>query len=223
MTVSPNSSQVEIINNALSVLGQRPITALSTTEINNNQTLRDIYNQWDNSVREAFQKYDWQKFTTMRQLSAVTNTDTASSPVSATDHWNYTFNLPANFFSMIYVAGTTDRNDLPIEYEIIDGYVCTNYQQTFCWFINGTYANQVGTWPQAFCNYVAMLLASKGAASIDAPDTKFQFILREGDRYLQDAKRFDARLNPYKKQTASRANNSRFATLGGTYSNTGNY
>jgi hypothetical protein len=146
---------------------------------------------WDDVVGAAFESHSWNAFKSLVQLSQVT---------PAVPGWDYTFNQPAAMARIIKVSNQTREDLSGIEYGFQAGKICSNYETTYCWYVDRTYAEQIGGWPNTFANMIAALLADETYPINDEGDATRTRINSAVVERTNLAKAYDASTDPTVRQ-----------------------
>lgn len=173
------ATQIDIANMALVRLGEEPIASLSNLTDRN---ARLLALQFDPARDEVLQAHPW---------SIALKRDTLAQLVDAPEFgWTYAYQLPADFLRFLRINGADawskkewfaiEQQQLLCDYdsvEVIYVFRQTNYHQ----------------YPGALADALAMVLASRVAASITGNYELGIGLRREADRALHRAAALDAR------------------------------
>jgi len=197
-------SKVGIINNALRLLGEPKIAALTSTQ----PYAVKLVDAYVDEVRSWFEDHDWAFATNEVQLTQVT---------PAVAGWSYTFNLPANMSRILRVANST-RPEVPgIRYESRAGQILTDSEVTFLRYIDGSFIDSEGGWPQKFADALAARLAEAVYPSTDETNSTRDRIEKTRRRRVKDAKAFDAQSKPLGYPPTGRYITTRSLGISGNY------
>ena len=143
------ASQASVYKGALRLLGEPSNVGPDSDK----KIVREMNGAYADVIARCLEKHPWNQFKTLVQLTQVT-------PAQA--GWDYTFNVPAGFRRIVMVNNHTREDDLEgIPYAYRAGNILTNSETTWLWFVDSTYEGQLGSWPQAFADYVAARLADE--------------------------------------------------------------
>ena len=140
------SSKLSLINNALILIGDRPLTSL--TDGTRAQIVAT--NLYDNVVENELSKHRWG----FARKKAEISKDSAA-PVG--NEWQTTYTLPADMITLIKLEPN-------IPYQILGNKVYCNYSGTL--YAEYIYKPSEGDWPSYFCKMVEYALAMDFAPSI---------------------------------------------------------
>lgn len=180
-------TQDSIINNALRLLGEPPSAGANDTS----KWVVRITNAFSDVRRNMFEDHDWNFATSIEQLAASANSE---------EGWTYTFAKPSGCFRIIRVSDTTsgasNKSYGSIDYEERGGYILTEYETSYCAFVDSAKATQYGSWPQKVADLLGAMLADEVYPVTDESDSTRDRIEKQLKRRKSDAKQFDARSNP---------------------------
>lgn len=183
-------TQATVIKNALRLAGEPSNVGIDSDK----KIVREMVAAWDDVVKSAFESHSWNCFKSLQQLTQTT---------PAVPGWDYTFNVPAAFSRVIHVSNVTREDLPPIEFGFQAGKILTNYETTYLWFVDRTYAEQVGGWPQTFANMIAAHLANETYPINDEGDATRQRIGTELVERTNLAKAYDASTDPVMRAPVS--------------------
>lgn len=141
-------TQTTVLRNALRLLGEPANVGPDSDK----KIVREIMGAWDDVVDRLFEVHPWNSFKSLEQLTQTT---------PAVPGWDYTFNEPARSCRILKVSNYTREDGASVNYGYQAGKILTNYETTFCWFVDAAYKEQVGGWPQTFADLVAAHLADE--------------------------------------------------------------
>ena len=171
-------SQLGIFNNALRLLGEPEIAAVTSET----KYAKRLSNAWNDEVRSWFEDKDWIFATKEVQLART---------VPDVSGWAYTFNRPVNCYRILRVSSSTQPNVPGVDYDMVLGQIQTNYEATFLRYVDGNIVDQAGSWPQKFADALAARLAEAVYPATDETNSTRDRIEKVRMRRVKDAKAFD--------------------------------
>lgn len=141
-------TEATVLSNALRLLGEPSNVGVDSDK----KIVREIMGAWNDVVDRLFEVHPWNSFKSLEQLTQTT---------PAVPGWDYTFNEPVRACKIIKVSNYTREDGASVNYGYQAGKILTNYETTYCWFVDSDYKTQVGGWPQTFADLVAAHLADE--------------------------------------------------------------
>lgn len=184
-------SKVSIFNNALRLLGEPEVVAVTS----DTKYAKRLSNAWDDEVRSWFEDKDWIFARSVEQLTRVTPTIAG---------WTYTFNLPATNWRVLKVSRDTVPHMPGIDYELRGGKVLTDSETTYLHFIDNVIVEQIGSWPQKFADALAARLAEAVYPATDESNSTRDRIEKVRARRVKDAKAFDDQIRAQRQPPRGR-------------------
>ena len=181
------TSQLTIYNNALILLGQPTLSAL-TDSVENRRILDKI---WDENARDHCLEQGLWNFATRTAES------TYDSSVSSPDFgFQYAHTRPTDWIRTVQLAGDEFFRAPLTDFDYNDeqGYIWSNYTTLYWRYIsnNTSYGYDLSNLPQSFVRYVEAYLAEMIAPRLSASTEKMEKMMGLTHRRLMDARSKDA-------------------------------
>jgi len=153
------ASKIQLISNALILIGDLPVTSLS----GNTRAETVANNLYDNIVQNEISKFRWGFARRQAQLSLTTEV-----PIGT--EWSSIYQLPANMLTLIKLSPS-------INYQILGDKVYCNYSGAlYCDYIANV---SEGTWPAYFSKMIEYALAMDFAPSIRDSASSMQLLANQ--------------------------------------------
>ena len=153
------ASKIQLISNALILIGDLPITSLS----GNSRAETVASNLYDNIVQNELSKFRWGFARKQAQLSLTVDT-----PIGK--EWQSIYQLPTDMLSLIKLSPS-------IPYQILGDKVYCNYSgPLYCDYIANA---DEGEWPAYFAKMIEYALAMDFAPSIRDSATSMQLLANQ--------------------------------------------
>lgn len=201
------ATKVEVLNGALSWLGQPPTSSVEDTAT----WVRRLVNLYPSVVRALLEQHPWKFARVMEELEQL---------AESTGGREYSYNKPSKCLRICFVNNSgDDTDDEWHEYDDGDGKIHVDYDTLFMWFVSSDYIIREGSWPQVFADAVSAELAFR-ANPIASKDRGTRVDLGQiSSEYLKKAKSWDASQKPFRRNpmgnwAKSRRSGSRYNTEG---------
>lgn len=182
------TTKIQIINDALVLLGQPTVAALTDTST----WFKRASNQYPGVVRNLLERHPWNFPAACVQLQRL-----AEEPVSA---YQYAHSKPSDFLRINRVAPNNDPRDANYyDYGDEGGKILSDYEETFLWYISNKWLTKEGDFPQVFADAVAAEIRARVAPNATKSDRKQESAVAFALRQLKAAKNFDASQKPFQK------------------------
>ena len=170
------SSKIQLISNALILIGDLPIVSLS----GNSRAETVAANLYDNIVQNELSKFRWGFARKQAQLSLD-----AAAPIG--NEWESKYTLPATMLTLI-------KLDPRINYQIIENKVYCNYSGSlFCDYTDNVTETE---WPVYFSKMIEYALAMDFAPSIRDSASAMQLLAQQYLNASRMARYTDSQQHP---------------------------
>ncbi|MEL6663571.1 MAG: hypothetical protein AAFR33_11265 [Pseudomonadota bacterium] len=171
-----------ILNNALRLLGEPPSTGVDDTS----PWVKRLLGAHDDVLQGMLESYPWNFAVKVQQLAADATADKTG--------WDYAFTKPGLCWRLMGVSDRADwrPGDYEIPYDDQRGFILTNFETTYLMFVDGTFKDREGDWPQVFADYLAAKLAHSVAPVTDEGNSTMERIERALVDRRRAAKAWDA-------------------------------
>jgi len=190
-----------VINKALvEYLGERPISSLSEAV----KAQRIMNSIWSNDLVDYSLSAGVWDF-----ASRIVKLDNNPS-IELQMSWNYAFNIPDDFISLIAIAVDEDFRGKFTQYDIDGSLITSDNSYIYLKYISNdaSYGNDLSLWTPAFADYVACLLAYRSSKA-------FLLSSADKDRLFQDLNRLSL---PFAKEKDAQNRPVRNLTRGSWFS-----
>jgi hypothetical protein len=181
------TTKVDVINEALALLGQPEMSGPSDTS----SWVRKLTKRYNPTVRRLLEIHPW-NFASSRVALQVT----ATTPIGR----EYAYNKPADCLRICLVnnTGVSEDNEIP-DYEDEGGTILTDMSPCYLFYISSTWATKEGAWPQAFAHAVSCELANVQTEAVTKNLAKGESADRRAAKALKKARAWDAAQKPFKR------------------------
>jgi hypothetical protein len=170
------ASKIQLISNALILIGDLPITSLS----GNSRAETVASNLYDNIVQNELSKFRWGFARKQAQLSL-----TATTPIGT--EWQSVYQLPADMLTLIKLSPS-------INYQILGDKVYCNYSgDLYCDYIANVSETE---WPAYFAKMIEYALAMDFAPSIRDSASSMQLLAQQYLNASRMARYTDSQQHP---------------------------
>ncbi|NIR92162.1 MAG: hypothetical protein GWO08_00350 [Gammaproteobacteria bacterium] len=170
------SSKLSLINNALILIGDRPLTSLT----DGTRAQIAATNLYDNVVENELSKHRWGFARKKIEISKD-----VAAPVG--DEWQTTYTLPADMITLIKLEPL-------IKYQILGDKVYCNYSGTL--YAEYIHKPSEGDWPPYFCKMVEYALGMDFAPSIRDSATSMDLLAGQYQNASRMARYTDSQQHP---------------------------
>lgn len=177
-----NTSKIELISNALILIGDAPISSLEDRGAGSIAAS----NLYENTYRGLLSEHMWRFAIKNAQLSRL-----AGEP---TTPYKYAFQLPSDFIYLVRAGGKNNYGAIQ-DFEIYEDQVHCNYPELW---VDYTYRVNEDKLPAWFVQTFEFLLASKLAIPVTGNSTRAQYYAGEYERQVRKARHADASERPNK-------------------------
>ncbi len=167
---------IDIVNQALQVIGVSPITSFDE-EIEQARKAKQIY---DTTLQFLLSEHRWNFAIRVKKLPLLTNNDLS-------DMYEYCYSKPSDIIKIVEVI---DVNGYEIKYLDQDGKIYTNDENAYLRYV--FYLEDANKYPPYFVEALKYKLASELSISLVGRTDLVQLMYNQYTIALQKAKAFDA-------------------------------
>lgn len=172
-------TKVQIISNALTLLGKGPITTISEA----GEFAQAVEQAFDYLYPSAISKNAWRFATKIQQLSLTVDTPLV-------DRWQYIYQLPPDYLSLVRLYNNT------LDFQIYEDKLYTNVGSTSPIYIEYRFLPEVTALPSYFVEFFTYLLAENYATSISNQEHYIQIMSQKARLSLSEALAADSQSHP---------------------------
>lgn len=148
------ATKVSVFNTAMGYMGLPPFTSPDDDD-ENGRTLRS---HWESAVNTCFEAGGWN--------FAAKRVELARSAAVPAFGYQYYYGLPADWQRLLFVSESGYERDPLLFYEEEDGKIACDSERIYIKYVSNTLRFAVGSWSQAFADYVSAELADRSAAKL---------------------------------------------------------
>ena len=186
------TARTDIINEALTHLAQPLVVGVDDSA----SLVVKMTTLYPNRAKLFLESYPWNFAGKVQQLSA-------SEPTP--DDWDYGFNLPAACRKILRVGDQANmQGRREIDHVVRGGRVLTDSDTVWLHYVDGSFADLEGSWPQHPQSALAWDLAELLGPGLDLSQSKLDRITIKAARAMTKAQLWDAQQNPPEPQPLSR-------------------
>lgn len=171
-------TQLSVYNSALGLLGQGPLTTVSTA----NENTRVLNSHWDTVVNRCHEKTAWDHAKVRRELARLEATPEFG--------YEYYYAVPSDCLRWLKLSQSGAEGDDLQDFEHENGRIATNASTVYMLYVSENARTNPGRWSDTFAHYVACELAFLAMGKINS--SAAELVTRERKKALSDAVGLDA-------------------------------
>lgn len=177
------TSKLEVYNDALSNIGERPLLTLSEAR----DPRRKLDAQWDRGVSYCLGRGLWN----FAMRAVVID---ASDIVDPTFGYDNAFEKQSDWIRTAVLSSSETFDPPLLDYSDENGYWYANCNPLYAQFVSsdGDYGGDLSQWPESFAEYVGIYLARKICMGISSAESRLEALIKLEKRALATARSEDA-------------------------------